>query len=258
MMNTDRRSVLILHGWMHSARRYAKLKDALEAYGNIQVTLYEFPGFGETPAKNRDKKHAHDIMAEYLEDLKSYLKSHHFDYIIGHSMGGNLALRAVAENHSQEALILLSPEYEGIALLKPLIFIRPLVRAALRFAARKNLAGIFFIKLASLLTVNKLSKIDDLMIRDAWQADKETAEELMFELAFDKWNVGPAYKPGRTMLLIIGEKDRIIPRSHMSDLKNHVAGCKMYVMKGIGHTAVLEDYEGLLKVLLRWVDKTKG
>jgi len=240
---------------MHSARRYVPLKRDLETYGNVQVTLYEFPGFGDTPFKEAA---ACSIMEEYLKDLCAYLEKHHFDYMIGHSMGGSLALRAVAANHSQERLILLSPEYGGIAFLRPLVFLKPLVRVLLELVKAENRAGTFLIKLASLFTINKFSKIDDVIVGDVRKADGNAAARLMFELACDTWKVEKGGGPAGKVLLVVGEKDRIISKKHMARLKGDVADCRLCVLKGIGHTAVVEDYRGLLNVVLGWMDRGGG
>ncbi len=246
-MNTDKKKVLILHGWMHSAARYEKLKEDLERRAGVSVTLYEFPGFGDTPAR-----YEKDILENYCRDLGRYLKAHDFDYVIGHSMGGAVALRAAAACLRETFWILLSPEYGGIPLLKPWAFVKPLVRPALDMAKRKNRVCALVIKVMSLFTVNRYSRIDDRIVEDVRRADSGAACELMFELAKDRWSVKEDSGLGGKMLLIIGEKDRLIPRPHMLRLKGQL-GCEMDVLKGIGHTAVLEDYEGLLELLCRCV-----
>lgn len=42
------KKILIIHGWMHSAERYAKLADDIQKKLHCKVVLYEIPGFGET------------------------------------------------------------------------------------------------------------------------------------------------------------------------------------------------------------------
>ena len=114
--------VLIIHGWMHSGKRYEKLKLGMEKSGKYEVVLYEFPGFGE-----RRAKYYFNILEQYKNELEKELQSKKYDYVIGHSMGGNILLRILSDNFYGAKLILLSPEYGGIDILKPLIIFYPLL-----------------------------------------------------------------------------------------------------------------------------------
>ena len=64
-------NILIVHGWMHSAKRYQRLKRDLERLGTYHVELYEFPGFGDTPAKYKRA-----ILRSYAADMQGYLDEH--------------------------------------------------------------------------------------------------------------------------------------------------------------------------------------
>lgn len=221
------------------------MKKDLETLVPARVTVYEFPGFGSTPGRYR--KH---IMLHYQQDLCKYLRKHHFDCIIGHSMGGNLALRAAAANCSRESLILLSPEYGGIPLIKPFVVLKPTVRHCLGLLKKDSRLHTFLIKLMSLVTINRFSQIDRQIVQDVQRADAHVASRLMFELAWDQWKLKKGRIPLGQVTLITGERDRLIPKSHMKELKNALPNCSCHVLKGIGHTSVIEDYEGLLRLLL--------
>lgn len=246
-MKDGKREVLILHGWMHSAARYEKLKEDLERQADVLVTLYEFPGFGDTPAT----KYRKDIMEGYCQDLCDDLKDHDWDCIIGHSMGGNIALRAAAANRFGGTLILLSPEYGGIPFLRLLTAWKPVVKLTLNMFKKRSRICTVLIKMMSLFTINRYSRIDGRIVEDVRRADPDTAGELMFQLAGDSWSLKGEELCVEEAVLIIGERDRLIPRSHMIRLRRQLGNCQMYVLKGIGHTAVLEDYEGLMRLLLK-------
>ncbi len=236
--------ILIVHGWMHSAARYEKLKKDLEKEGNCEVLLYEFPGFGATKAKYKK-----NIMEHYAEDMKIYLRENAFDMIIAHSLGGNIVLKALYRNESDLKLVLLSPEYAGIPLLKPMVILAPLVWLGLWLAKLPGKVSDFFIKLLALFTVNKWKDIDGQIITDVRRADVCVSTKLMFRLAYDSWRLPEDYQLQQKVLLCIGEKDRIILRSHMEWLKAELKNCEWKCFQGIGHTAVLEDYETLLKTI---------
>lgn len=231
--------ILIVHGWLHSARRYQRLKKELESRGNIQVTLYEFPGFGKTPARYRNH-----ILKHYTEDMVEYLRNHHFDVVIAHSMGGNVALRAASRMKEDSRLILMNPVYRGIPLLRCLLPVWPLVFAALKFVKKPGRFRDFLLKAVSLLTINRWRLIDDLILCDARRADVSTAALLLFEMAFDRFKLGEAGPPCHT-LLFVSEKDRIIPKRHIRRLAQDLKDREIVLFPGIGHTIVLEDFERL-------------
>ena len=55
--------------------------------------------------------------------------------------------------------------------------------------------------------------------------------------------------------LLLGEKDRVIAKKKMALLAKELGGCELYVVRGMGHTMVVEDYEGLLRLF--WPGETE-
>lgn len=227
--------ILIIHGWMHSSKIYSRLKHDLEKNGKHDVFLYELAGFGNRPAKYKT-----NIIRSYSNELEQFLLQNKTDLIIAHSLGGRVSLEAT-ENISVHR-ILLSPEYKGIKLLK---FIMPLTSIGvwiLKLLKNKNIITTFILKLFSLFTINSWSAITDDVIDSARQADQEVAIELIKEMCNDRYIT----KESKLMTyLIIGEKDRIISKYKILDLKNDLVKSKLIEIKRIGHTAVLEDYDSL-------------
>lgn len=237
--------ILIVHGWMHSAKRYERLKKDLETIKDCCVTPYEFPGFGDSPAIYKK-----DVLNHYVQDMKNYLKFSNFDVIIAHSMGGNVVLKAVSEEKFQGKLILMSPVYGGIAALKPFLIFYPFICAGMAIVRHPWPVCKFFIKLFSLLTINEWSAIDKQIIKDVQKADSATAARTLFEMAFDKWTI-PAPFSESPVLLILGQYDRVISKKYMQDLKQSLGQCRVRILKGIGHTAVTEDYDALWRAVVR-------
>lgn len=97
--------VLLLHGWGDSAKGFAGLtKELAEKY---QVLAVDLPGFGSTqvPRTVWDL----DNYAQFIEALLQKLELNQPYAVIGHSNGGALAIRAVAQrNLSPQKLILLA------------------------------------------------------------------------------------------------------------------------------------------------------
>jgi len=242
------KKILIVHGWMHSAARYERLKKDLEDAGDYEVLLYEFPGFGDTKAVYKRK-----IMAGYVKDMRKYLSYNDVDIIIAHSLGGNIALKSLYQKEFKGfkgKLILLSPEYLGIPLLKPFIVFAPIVYLGLLLSKIPGKVTEIFIKLLALFTVNKWEDIDDRIVDDARRADAFVASKLMFNLAYDRWSIPCDYELEEAVVLCIGENDRIIRGSHMEKLKSDLKKCTIKCFNGIGHTAVLENYDMLFNTIL--------
>lgn len=236
------KQILIVHGWMHSSKRYERLKTDLEIIGPYKVTLYEFPGFGDTPAE----KYCH-LLKYYTGKIEAELESGSYDYVVGHSMGGNILLRAMDGRKQKAKLILLSPEYGGITLLKLFTVFMPVVPLVFFLLKMPGKLTGFFIKAMALFTVNRWEQIDGQMVEDVRKASPIAAACAMFELAWDQWRV-KQWDRGETVL-ILGERDRIIERRKMEALKDALGSCSVYCIEGIGHTAVVEAYDQLLKLL---------
>lgn len=242
-----KKKILIAHGWMHSADTYKKLKEDLERTGNYDVTLYEFPGFGNS----RAERYLH-VLEYYTQKMEKELAGKSYDYVIGHSMGGNILLRAMADKNMDTRLILLSPEYNGIALLKPVILFIPVVPLALLLLKKVSCSfTTFLIKCMALFTINSWEQIDDQIVLDTRKASPVVAACTMLELAWDRWRIKKArWKCGK-VCLILGERDRIISRRKMRCLCDDLGVCQVYGIRKIGHTAVLEAYDRLFNTLIK-------
>lgn len=264
----EKRNILIAHGWLHSAKRYERLKRELEQDGNCNVTLWEFPGFGDTPAHLRTS-----ILKHYAQDVETLLrrgrqeeaskreplgkkafdggtsKREKFDVLIGHSMGGNILLRAAVSCSYTGKLILLNPEYGGIPAFRPFSFLSPLLFIFLLCTRLPRPLTEPVIRLAALLTVNRADLVDERLIDDARRADPAAAAVLFAELAWDRYRIPRGTVFSEKPVLLISSEDRLIPAGHMRLLRRELGDCTAIVFKGIGHTIVLEDYGRLVAIL---------
>ncbi|MBQ3496996.1 MAG: alpha/beta fold hydrolase, partial [Oscillospiraceae bacterium] len=241
----EKKTVLIVHGWMHSGKRYEKLKEDLEKGGEVKVALHEFPGFGESRPTAYFR-----VLRRYERDMGKLLREREYDFVIGHSMGGNILLRALSDMECRPRLILLSPAYGGMNMLKPMVILYPFIYVGL-FLTQKIECRLtdFLIKCAALLTINDRKKIDGQTIADVRRASALAALNTMMELAWDGWRVEPKKWTGRKVELILGENDRIITKRKMEKLAQALGDVNVHTIGGIGHTAVLENYDVLLEML---------
>lgn len=239
------KKILIIHGWMHSSDRYIMLKSDMEKLLECKVDLYEIPGFGKT------KPTCYlNLLHHYSSLVRDVVVENQYDYVIGHSMGGNILLRVMDMVNTKAKLILLSPEYMGISYLKPLTVFCPVMPLGL-FILQKIDCRLttFIMKLVALLTVNKWKQIDDRIIKDSRRANALIATVAMFELAWDSWRITSGLWKERKVNLIVGQNDRIILDNKMQLLRRDLYCCKLHQIAGIGHTAVVEAYDELLKII---------
>lgn len=242
--------ILVVHGWMHSAERYKQLKKSIEKQGRYEVTLYELPGFGDTPPQCY-----RNLLQYYTKKLEQVLKDGEYEYAIGHSMGGNVLLRAMAGKQLKTKLILLSPEYCGIALLKPFIVFLPIMPLGLTILKKVNCSfTTFLIKCTALLTVNRWEQIDDQIVKDARKASPVVATNAMMELVWDSWRISSRQWKSGTVSIIIGENDRIISRKKIELLRKDIKSSRLYCIDGIGHTSVVEAFDKLLDGVMKIIN----
>lgn len=241
------KKVLIVHGWLHSVDMYNKLKADIERYCNFQVILFELPGFGGTPAHKY-----FNLLEYYASEVEKELGRESYDYAIGHSMGGNVLLRAMSHKRYSTKLILLSPEYGGIDLLKPLTIVSPVALLFLlicrAFPCRMTT---LIIKGVALFTINDWEKINYQIIKDARRANSLVAVSSMIELSWDRWRIKYGQLSGEKVNLILCGRDRIISRRKMRLLCSDLRNCRVQCIKKSGHTAVLEEYDRLFYLLMK-------
>lgn len=234
--------ILIVHGWLHSATLYVKLKTDLEVYYDHQVNCFELPGFGLTKAD----KYTH-LLKHYSNLLTDELAQIHYDCVIGHSLGGTVLLRALALCSYKPKVILLSPEYKGITMLKPLSLLLPLLIPTLTLCKFSTDT-----KLETLIrhyAQRKHKDWDDILAilaRDIRRANPIVATASAFELIWDNWTASSQRSETH---LILGKCDRIIDERKMLRLADDLNSCTIHVINNIGHTAVLDDYTALYHLL---------
>lgn len=232
--------ILVIHGWLHSTRRYADLKIALEPEHDI--ILYELPGFGGNPIKYK---------TNYLDncslELTSYINYIKPDIIIAHSMGGNIVLRCLARGCVVPKVILLSPVYNGVPLLK---IIKPF-RKIMQYLFSKLKHHSTIVKIFSLLTINKWKLIDDMIVQDAILANTSTAISCLYEMVNDTWEIKLGNATG-DIIIARGENDRVVPRRNMLKLQRDLGKkCKLVEIENIGHTVIVEDPTTLFNLIER-------
>ena len=136
---TDNFPLLMIHGLGENLLTWQKILNRLPQE-NYRFLLVDLPGHGQSTAE-RMGKYSHRHLAQQLIELLDILSIKKV-IIIGHSLGGNLALRmALLHPERVQALFLISPavfSVHGVP-LSSLIFANPLLRTGIISIANKTL-----------------------------------------------------------------------------------------------------------------------
>ena len=110
-------AVLIVHGLGEHSGRYEQLAQWFLARG-FTVRSYDQRGHGHTPGQRAALRYGHDLLQDLVTVYKAYAQSiGRAPMLLGHSMGGLVAVRTVLDGRIEPpALVLSSPalrSYEG-------------------------------------------------------------------------------------------------------------------------------------------------
>jgi len=132
-------TILFLHGLGENLQAWAKMENQLKI--PYRVVLVDLPGHGQSPLQRRTN-YSHDNLAHLLWEFVDGIGAGDL-MIVGHSLGGNLALRMAAMRPEKiKGLFLLSPWVFGTRgfpfprLITNNIFLRPLLNAVIRRIVR--------------------------------------------------------------------------------------------------------------------------
>ena len=239
-MNTQKQTILILHGWGLSGERYASLQKLLQKQGYL-VYAPDFPGFGksETPQKPFNLEDYAQFLFTYIEKNKI-----HHPIVIGHSFGGRVALYFTEKYpHIIQALVLTgTPGFTPI----------PKKRLAL-FILIAKIGGIFF-------SIPPLSLFHDFIQRwyyyvvgakeffRAEGAMRETFKRVVQEDLVP--NMEALKIP---CLLMWGEYDIIIPISIAERMKRVIPQAELVIIPEADHGVPLKEPQVFLQYVTRFI-----
>ena len=132
-------TILFLHGLGENLRTWEKMENQLKI--PFRLLLVDLPGHGQSPLQRRTD-YSHDNLANLLWEFVDDIGAGDL-MIVGHSLGGNLALRMAAMRpEKMKGLFLLSPSvfdthgFPFPRLITNNIFLRPFLNAVIRRTVR--------------------------------------------------------------------------------------------------------------------------
>ncbi|MEN3008251.1 lysophospholipase [Pseudothermotoga sp.] len=126
--------VILVHGLGEHSKRYTWLVELLQPrYG---ITLFDLPGHGESEGKR-----GHTSFSEIFKILDELVSKHPNCFLVGHSLGGLIAIRYAQLKNKLKGLIVTSPALElanANAVLKTIASILSALSLNLTFDNRIN------------------------------------------------------------------------------------------------------------------------
>ena len=160
-------TILFIHGLGENLRTWEKIEKQLKI--PYRLVFVDLPGHGQSPLQRRTN-YSHKNLADLLWEFVDIIGAGDL-VIVGHSLGGNLALRMAAMRPEKtKGLFLLSPSVFNTGgfpfprLITNNIFIRPFLNAAIQRTA---------------CSTKKLTKILKQVVFDETVVDEDLAERII-------------------------------------------------------------------------------
>lgn len=229
--SNNQKAILIMHGWGQSLENWRIVAKKLAK--EYKVFLLDLPGFGgsSVPTVTFGIK-------EYSEFIDEFVKKMNIDnfILIGHSLGGKIAIKNSVKNSNVERLFLISPS--GIDNKSYLTKIK-----------------IIFIKIAKIFLFWIPESIKNKYINIFASPDYISAGSMrkIFKKVVDEKVVLDARDISIPSFIIWGENDKEINIKNSKILKGLIKGSTLRILWGTGHSPNIEAPEKLSNLLLEYL-----
>jgi len=242
-------AMLLLHGLAEHSGRYEHVGAQLAASG-VDVTAIDHRGFGSSGGMRAYVS----SFAEFLDDVDDQLAQVRTlglpTVLLGHSMGGLIALDYVLDGRAAPDALALSAPALGATMPAPMRALTPLLaRVAPRARVRSPIAGE---QLATDPAVAEAYFADPLVVTFATPA---LANALLVQMAWVTEHLGALRVP---TLVQHGGDDTLVPTVSSEPLAA-VAGVRRIVYPGLRHEIFNEPtHAAVIDELLAWLRETLG
>ena len=225
-------ALLLMHGVGGNARSFrAQLEGLAERF---RVIAWDAPGYGDSALREPTLDSYSGAVIELLDSLK--IQSSH---ILGHSMGGVVAQGVAGLANTRVECLILSSTFTGYAQPKgsPLadswkVRLRDIQRLSRAEFGRAR-ANTMLADSAGATVRQEAASIASEVEHDGLRAASE-----LLHVADTR---GIARHLAMPVLVITGERDRIIPPARSTEMAGLIPGCQRAELLEVGHAAYLED-----------------
>ena len=242
-------AMLIVHGIGEHSGRYAAVGDLLAAAG-IEVVAIDLRGFGESDGRRA----AVGSFREYLDDVEDQLaevrKLALPVVLLGHSMGGLIALSYVFDDRPRPDLLVLSGPALGAAIPAPLRAVAPLLGRLVPWLLVKS--PITGAMLATDPAVGEAYFADPLVVQ-------RTAASLGSAMITEMGRISTRLQMLDVPTLVLhGGDDPLVPPEHSRALasiarveRRELAGLRHEVLQEPSHPELVADIVAWIRAQLR-------
>lgn len=220
-------SVIVLHGWKRSLNDWREV--AKELSKNKKIILVDLPGFGNSsvPKTPFDTYDYANLVLKIIEKLELKKVT-----LMGHSVGGKIAIAAGSQNKDLEKLIVVDPS--GINKRS--------------FSVKVKSVTNKFLKPGMFLFPEKVRKlILDLMTSEDYRSSgkmKDIFKKIVVQ------NVSEDAKKIKIPTLIVwGDKDKEVPVSTAKDLKKLISHSTVRIVWNTEHDPFMEKPDKFLEII---------
>lgn len=243
-------TLVLIHGFGANKDTWNRM--IAEWDDRYHVIVLDLPGHGES-ISNKTLGYTTTHQAEKLDTFLEAKKVKNF-YLVGHSMGGAIALRYV-QNHTKNVNALILIDAMGMVKTKSegTILVEQSHKNPLYDVCTKE-------RLEVLLnySMHKIPYIPD-MFKDVLLLEKcarKELEKVMYEDLFKDVELSSITKRINIPTLILwGEKDRILHIDNAKLFYNTIKGSQLVIFEGIGHVPILEDPEKIADEVDKFINK---
>jgi pimeloyl-ACP methyl ester carboxylesterase len=225
-------ALLLMHGVGGSSRSFRAQLEGLA--GRFRVIAWDAPGYGDSAPREPLLDSYAEAVIELLDHLK--VQSPH---ILGHSMGGVVAQGVAGLATTRVGCLILSSTFTGYAQPEG---------SPLADSWKARLRDIQSLSAAEFGQARARTMLAD----SAGKAVREEAAAIASEVRHDGLRAasellhtadtrGIARGLAMPVLVITGERDRIIPPAQSAEMADLIVGCQRAELLEVGHAAYLED-----------------
>ncbi|MFA6252604.1 MAG: alpha/beta hydrolase [Candidatus Paceibacterota bacterium] len=238
--NSNKETVLILHGWDGSSFSWLQVANAL-AENNYNVILPDLPGFGETsPPSN--------IWGtdEYVDFLHNFVATFGIEkfYLVGHSFGGALALKYATNYPSEIKKLVLC---DAAIIRKERLNLRQKTAKILARTGSKIASKTPFYPLLKKITY-KLAGT-----HDYYRANSTMRE--IFKKIIKEDMLGLSEKIRVPCLILWGQLDKATPIEDAFTLSEQIEGSTLKIISDSGHNPHRSHSSETAKIIISYLNK---
>ncbi len=234
--------VLLIHGLGSSAERWLIIqKEISKKHHTIAIDL---PGFGQSDKPQSfgyTISNFKDIVTEFMKKIKPYSGK---TCLVGHSLGGYIALDVAAEPRTIDKLVLI--DSSGM-LSKPTLLLREYLEAAIK-PARKKVREVFGKMVADPNRVPDYL-VEGFISRVATPDTKISFQKTLDNSANKPIDISKLNRITTPTLILWGKEDKVIPLEHAYLFHEQLPESRLEIIQDAGHAPFAEKPAQVIKLI---------